>query len=562
VGYVDNDYVYTTARASIRGEKGATGNAATIAVGTVTTGAAGSSASVTNSGSAYAATFDFTIPQGDKGDTGETGPQGPKGDTGETGPQGPTGPAGPSGTLNTDNATAQAVSSSEALSGNVNLHKIAKTGSYNDLLDKPSGGGTEHNLKVSPNSVIEVGYTHGTDLIPNDTLISSRKIQIGDIHNIAAIYRTVLYQRISTTNIYGQRVLLGLYQSETTFLRCFVSVYNIKAQLQVNGTMVQDVTIGDARTLGINAYGDFAVAYDHNSRKFRLYSYSNNAITQVGEYDISSWDLSSITEVYPVTDVNNYQGHICCETIVINSPLHLDSYIAAPLNVGEYNVPSGTPYSGDICLAGTGLELDGTITQTISATDKIVTATYASENYFKLGPSNLGDDWQYMWYHVKLRFSSVSEGAYIKGALVFGEIVVESGGMPVAWIKEDSSTKWYPQADTDYDFYFRFSKNMSGSSRGQSYQRQYGLKLSGTVTMEVSEPFCFNPQVQNICAETYNGAGFDGAIPFDGKCVFVPHEMGDIAASTIRIPIGAIYVDSNGKVYMWNGSVWKQINNS
>ena len=87
VGYVDDDYVYTTARASIRGEKGATGNAATIAVGTVTTGAAGSSASVTNSGSAYAATFDFTIPKGDKGDTGDTGPQGPKGDTGETGPQ-------------------------------------------------------------------------------------------------------------------------------------------------------------------------------------------------------------------------------------------------------------------------------------------------------------------------------------------------------------------------------------------------------------------------------------------------------------------------------------------
>ena len=138
VGYVDNDYVYTTARASIRGEKGATGNAATIAVGTVTTGAAGSSASVTNSGSAYAATFDFTIPKGDKGETGETGPQGPKGDTGATGPQGPTGPAGPSGTLNTDNATAQAVNSSEALSGNVKLHKVSKTGSYNDLLNKPT----------------------------------------------------------------------------------------------------------------------------------------------------------------------------------------------------------------------------------------------------------------------------------------------------------------------------------------------------------------------------------------------------------------------------------------
>lgn len=429
-------------------------------------------------------------------------------------------------------------------------------------LEIQSGGGTEHNLHVSPNSVFEVGLAHGTELIPNDTLISSRKIQIGDIHNIAAIYRTALYQRNPTSNIYGQRVLLGLYQSETTFLRCFIFFYNIKAQLQVNGTMVQDVTIGDARTLGMNAYGDYAVAYDHNSRKFRLYSYSNNAITQVGEYDISSWDLSSITEVYPVTDVNNYQGYICCETIVINSPLHLDSYIAAPLNVGEYNVPSGTPYSGDICLAGTGLELDGTITQTISATDKIVTATYSSENYFKLGPSNLGDDWQYMWYHVKLRFSSVSEGAYIKSALYFGEIVVESGGIPVAWIKEDSSTKWYPQADTDYDLYFRFAI-FSNSFYGQSYQRQYGLKLSGTVTMEVSQPFCFNPQVQNICAETYNGAGFEGAIPFDGKCVFVPYDSGDATAGTMRIPIGGIYIDKiNHIIYMWDGSVWKRISNA
>lgn len=141
VGYVDDDYVYTTARASIRGEKGATGSAATIAVGTVSTGAAGSSAAVTNRGSSSAAVFDFTIPKGDKGDTGETGPQGPKGDTGETGatgPQGPTGPAGPSGTLNTDNATAQAVNSSEALSGAVNLHKVSKTGSYTDLLNKPT----------------------------------------------------------------------------------------------------------------------------------------------------------------------------------------------------------------------------------------------------------------------------------------------------------------------------------------------------------------------------------------------------------------------------------------
>lgn len=46
-------------------------------------------------------------------------------------------PAAP-GTLNTDNSTAQSVSSSEALSGAVKLHKVSKTGSYNDLLNKPT----------------------------------------------------------------------------------------------------------------------------------------------------------------------------------------------------------------------------------------------------------------------------------------------------------------------------------------------------------------------------------------------------------------------------------------
>ena len=52
------------------GSTGATGSAATVAVGSTTTGAAGSSAAVTNVGSSSAATFNFTIPQGDTGTTG------------------------------------------------------------------------------------------------------------------------------------------------------------------------------------------------------------------------------------------------------------------------------------------------------------------------------------------------------------------------------------------------------------------------------------------------------------------------------------------------------------
>jgi hypothetical protein len=46
---------------------GPTGSAATVAVGTTTTGAAGSSAAVTNSGTSSAAVLNFTIPQGAAG---------------------------------------------------------------------------------------------------------------------------------------------------------------------------------------------------------------------------------------------------------------------------------------------------------------------------------------------------------------------------------------------------------------------------------------------------------------------------------------------------------------
>ena len=42
------------------------------------------------------------------------------------------------GTLNTNNATAQTISSSESFSGSINLHKVSKTGNYNDLLNPPS----------------------------------------------------------------------------------------------------------------------------------------------------------------------------------------------------------------------------------------------------------------------------------------------------------------------------------------------------------------------------------------------------------------------------------------
>ena len=64
---------------------GPAGPANELSVGTVTTGAAGSSAVVAITGDAPAQTINFTIPKGDQGIQGIQGIQGPIGETGATG---------------------------------------------------------------------------------------------------------------------------------------------------------------------------------------------------------------------------------------------------------------------------------------------------------------------------------------------------------------------------------------------------------------------------------------------------------------------------------------------
>ena len=67
-------------------------------------------------------------------------------------------------TLNTNNTSAQTVSSSEAIagSGTINLHKVAKTGSYNDLNNKPTIPTVPSNIVKYTNHTVEVAGTNKT----------------------------------------------------------------------------------------------------------------------------------------------------------------------------------------------------------------------------------------------------------------------------------------------------------------------------------------------------------------------------------------------------------------
>lgn len=141
------------------GADGKDGAAATISVGTVTTGAPGSSASVVNAGTSNAAVLNFTIPrgatgeQGPKGDPGqagadgaqgERGPQGPagqdgaQGPKGERGPQGEQGPQGPAG-ANGKSAYQYAVDAGYTGTETDLSAALASLGDLNSILDTING---------------------------------------------------------------------------------------------------------------------------------------------------------------------------------------------------------------------------------------------------------------------------------------------------------------------------------------------------------------------------------------------------------------------------------------
>ena len=86
-------------------------------------------------------------------------------------------------TLNTNNTTAQTTSASETIvgSGTINLHKIAKTGNYNDLLDKLTAGS---NITINENNVISAKDTTYTFTANNPTLAWNTTSKIGTIGGV------------------------------------------------------------------------------------------------------------------------------------------------------------------------------------------------------------------------------------------------------------------------------------------------------------------------------------------------------------------------------------------
>lgn len=192
------------------GTDGADGQAATVTVGTTTTGAAGTNASVVNSGTSSAAVFDFVIPRGDKGDKGDkgdTGSQGPQGVQGEQGPQGIQGPKGETGATGQDGYSPTA---NVTQSGDITTITITdKNGTTTESIDLSDFGKVKSVNNTQPdangNVTIQTGGAN-TDL--------SNLTATGEAHFLKNSSSVATSLTISgTASTYQSTVNLGVYSA-------------------------------------------------------------------------------------------------------------------------------------------------------------------------------------------------------------------------------------------------------------------------------------------------------------------------------------------------------------
>jgi hypothetical protein len=219
-----------------KGDTGNTGSAATIAAGTTTTGAAGTSASVVNSGTSSAAVFDFTIPKGDTGATGATGPQGPTGATG----------AGVVAGGTTGQVLAKASNTDYDTSWINVVGGLNYQGNWNALTNSPT----------LTSSVGTNGYYYTVSVAGSTNLNGVTDWQVGDW----AIFNGSVWQKIDQTNsvtsVAGRTGAVVLTTSDIGGLGT-IATQNAN-NVAITGGLISGITLSGATVDNSSPYLNFA----------------------------------------------------------------------------------------------------------------------------------------------------------------------------------------------------------------------------------------------------------------------------------------------------------------
>jgi uncharacterized protein (DUF736 family) len=152
---------------------------------------------------------------------------------------------GATGTLNTSNSTAQTPQSGESFGGNINLHKVSKTGSYNDLLDKPT----------IPDAQVQADWNQTTttakDYIKNKPTIPDAQVQ-ADWNQTTTTAKDYIKNKPTIPSLSGYATQQWVGQQG--FLTQHQSLVNYEKKMGIAGT---PTLVNNTLTIPVSQLGSY-----------------------------------------------------------------------------------------------------------------------------------------------------------------------------------------------------------------------------------------------------------------------------------------------------------------
>ena len=233
----------------------------------------------------------------------------------------------------------------------------------------------------------------------------------------------------------------------------------------------------------------------------------------------------------------------------INEYFDYEPLLSEHMRVNDYNVLPIID-KGTGVYPATGIQLGGTITNTISNTHKIANVNMASFQYFAMQGDNASiSSLTDTTIVTRFKVTSMTEGTYFGVGASSSPIIVDEDNNIIyrntgTFVPE--LNKWYYLSNTT-------------RTRGVTYHATYGMRAFGTFTIEVEGLYIGYPKSQNMCAETWNGSYFTGSLPFKGTYVEFT-TLSPLASHKGKyIPIGCMRLDASN-IMMYNGDNWLKIN--
>lgn len=217
--------------------EGPQGPSGTIAVGTTSTLPAGSSATVTNTGTSTSAVFNFGIPKGDKGDKGDPGDPGLSGTVG--------GPINPvylnNGVITAANT--QSSGNNYSIVPKVSSDGVMDIGRYIDLHNSASGA-TDYTTRIEANAEGNLYIQGGASpdvSVGTGISIRGANTKIGDLTSLITTDKTSLVAAINEVDNYMLGVLDDVTYIGSTVGQATQLVDNEQNNIYpVAGSMISD----------------------------------------------------------------------------------------------------------------------------------------------------------------------------------------------------------------------------------------------------------------------------------------------------------------------------------